>query len=116
MAEYKGKLLRGLFTQAKNVLFGDGTDAQTFYDKSEIVKLEGTTAGLDASVNLQYPAGFGVDNTVVIRVDVLVGSYWSDMINGAVGVQIAYSANDFRIYTRLASFASCPYRVYIRKK
>lgn len=29
MAEYKGKLLKGLFTQAKNVLLSDGTDVET---------------------------------------------------------------------------------------
>lgn len=29
MAEYKGKLLKGLFKQAKDILMSDGTDAET---------------------------------------------------------------------------------------
>ena len=29
MAEYKGKLLKGLFRQAKDILMSDGTDAET---------------------------------------------------------------------------------------
>ena len=35
MAEYKGKLLKGLFTQAKNVLLNDGSSVENTIIKSE---------------------------------------------------------------------------------
>lgn len=47
MAEYKGKLLKGLFRQAKDILMSDGTDAETAINDKAYSKL-GFTGILNA--------------------------------------------------------------------
>ena len=116
MAEYKGKLLKGLFTRVENVLLGDGTSLKTVSDSRKIVILTGTMPNNGSGINIPYPTGFDVDNTVIVRAEVLSGVFWSDMINGNVGIQVAMSAsNGIGIFTRDSAFVGQSFRIYITK-
>ena len=57
MAEYKGKLLKGLFTQAKNILMSDGTDVATEINgiKNNAIKRTQTTLTTNADGYVTVP-------------------------------------------------------------
>lgn len=65
MAEYKGKLLKGLFRQAKNVLLNDGsnvedvlTDIIKTYTGTKSFVLPAIGSNVDVSFTLSTPTGY----------------------------------------------------------
>ena len=91
MAEYKGKLLKGLFTQAKNVLYNNGDSVEKSSLKSDT--FSGTTTS-------QGQIQLYADGTDRILIAVNFDSYASDFKYGTIaqygqyGVLTCFNTNN----------------------